>query len=1246
MASASSSIAQLSTPVHSHPLLAEETPSRGRRTRLVPREPETPSVDTVNAASAHHYFTLRERLDVDAQAGSRHVHATWDGSVRAYAKPDRAHTTTGTRDASATRQPLPTVWDHPPEHPPMFVVGSSKDHMALNNTARTIDGLPPGAASRILATQWHDYSDEAIQSAISAISVSESPASVSSHPYHTALRVLSSAVHNLTKVRREMEESLRAIQEKEHARRQRAHELMKELQHSDRDIARRVVQSLFTDDDEGMHKVERSQSHMSLTDTLSEAMGDAVIFPRFEEPRGPGAETPTASKITVTPPPGSLSTQISSPDELEAYAPSQDLDHGDASSIHSTGKLSQNAPSLGSTKSDRSAFGDWMGSWWAKPRPKHGRPPLPSLRGDEASESDLPFPQEPSEGVPPPSPSVSKHGRRKVSRSVFGTLGFSILNPASGSPGKRRRHLSVSDAPPPAQPSADAEVPKLPTTVSSPVTSTFTLPTPAAPSLTTELQHSGVPSREPSLYSTRAAGERLPQGSALRAIVNATRVMTSDSNSVLVESGFGTSPLIGSLAFELVKRAREEGVEIRAPSKEKRDRKYDREHEQITNPKATIVKSPGVDVTATLNRALSGSEDVPTVKAKLRNTTSFSIPGPGFASPLLGTFLQQQQRRPNAHADRSLRSSTNPADSSQPAQGNTAPSQPAVRKNASVPLESIFPATSKPPTEYLSRAYTPLTARDFRPSMVGPLALPPLPTHRADSEPLVDRFGFMYDVALYDLLLLVRARTCRCAAPACLTGVKIADRTEDEWSEDEADGDVIEIVKEPCSCTGEVDLPARPPSRASSRSALRQSSTASGAPTDGASISTSAGPGRPGAAIASASTEILAVAPDTPRHVCANVLRGLLGELTAIHDERQAAQRKDWDAFVRARRRSRSHAVAAASSAPSGSGGGGGGGSGSAKAGGVAALLGLDGPVAEDELAHSDGLIGIAQLGLSAGREERRELGRLVRGGVPLAYRAKVWLEASGALEMQEPGVFAELLALADSDGGGVVREIDKDVGRTMPLNMFFGGDGVGVQKLRRVLIAYSRRNPAVGYCQGMNLVASTLLLVHADEEAAFWVLSALVERILPDGFFSPTLLPSRACPLVLLDLVQDGMPKLAAHLAELGIDLPAICFSWFLSLFTDCLPVETLFRVWDVLLLDGLDVLFRIALGILKSHEAELLRCDSIPAVYVALESLPTRMWQPDKLLQLELDLRATIVQADIVKKREAHVAALRALS
>ena len=264
MASATSSTAQPAIPVNSHPLLADNIPSRGRRTRDASRQEhggDTHLADNVNNTRTPSYLTLKERLDAKAHTGSINGRANWDGSVRGYGKAtDRPHTT---RDTSSTRQPLPTTWDRPPS----FVVGSSKDNLSAGSMARTaelvaIDGLPTGAASRILSNPWHDYSDEAIQSAISSISVAESPASVSIHPYHTSLRVLSSAVHNLTKIRREMGESLLVIQEKERARKRRAEELMKELQASERDIARRVMQSLFTDDDEGMHNVERSQSQM------------------------------------------------------------------------------------------------------------------------------------------------------------------------------------------------------------------------------------------------------------------------------------------------------------------------------------------------------------------------------------------------------------------------------------------------------------------------------------------------------------------------------------------------------------------------------------------------------------------------------------------------------------------------------------------------------------------------------------------------------------------------------------------------------------------------------------------------------------------------------------------------------------------------------------------------------------------------------------------------------------------------
>jgi hypothetical protein len=177
-----------------------------------------------------------------------------------------------------------------------------------------------------------------------------------------------------------------------------------------------------------------------------------------------------------------------------------------------------------------------------------------------------------------------------------------------------------------------------------------------------------------------------------------------------------------------------------------------------------------------------------------------------------------------------------------------------------------------------------------------------------------------------------------------------------------------------------------------------------------------------------------------------NTVRKLLDQLNEIHEQHQKVHRKEWDNFVRHRSKAKtpkSHPASSSVSVASG-------------AGGAAAILGLGTACDDDELSHSEGLIGFAQLGLSANRDERREFDRLVRSGIPLAYRSKVWLECSGGLEMREPGVFRDFLAEAEGPGS-VVGEIEKDVGRTMPLNVFFGGDGAGVDKLRRVLIAYSR---------------------------------------------------------------------------------------------------------------------------------------------------------------------------------------------
>ncbi|TFK73323.1 TBC-domain-containing protein [Pluteus cervinus] len=1431
----------LKTPVQSHPLSPEEVPTtRSRRTRGNGPNDSTSEQKSATATSspANNYLTLKAQLEQGSTSSgtaspssataltaggtiSREttIHANWDGSVRGYGRSDRekpnkellgSSSSAGSRLGSTTS--LVGLWDpghlstSPTSQPPLFIVDGTKaktpslrpsrrhgrkgPDLFLSNEADYHGfSLSPSTTAELLSTKWHECSDEEIQSNISNVASTSSPADPPNHPYHTVLRVLSSALHNLSQARMELEESRRVLKEKEAARRSRAETLLTELQPSEREIAKKVIHSIFADDDEDTHQVRRQHSSRSLVESLTEAISEEVVLSRAPPE---DTQTPMASSTPIITPPAINTHAESHKSPTNAStSPSHDV-HADSQSIASAPSEHRDDPTIIGPRyrQDRPSIGDWMGTWWAKGKARNRVQSMSAATITQSTANgDINPPDEGGATIVPERQRRPSHQHRKSAKSVFGTLGISILNPIapgliatspSSSPKHEQQRSSASAegeqvpataVPPPSLLHAHINAPApsaaalsdvasiksydnsvsmpassaasiIASTLSSPLLPSFA-PLLAAPSLTTSLDPAN-----PTGKGSTIPEEPIPvmkQGATLRAIANATRVMTNDPASILADQGIETGPLIKKLALELIKNARDEGVTFREKQKEKKDRgdhhhghhghghghsnnyHHHSQHRQsvteggsgsgsgstdAVSPVATLSPTLGGEAAATLKHTLIAQRDATKrtknqVQTGVRSTSSnaFRTITSPFASPLFGSFVIPQPRKKSEAANSRVGGGSGlPHDSHNPSNaaggrpggghGAHSPQQgTTVRKPSSVPLESIIPAIAKPPTQYLSRTYTPLTSKDFRFS----IPLPPNSASRFTAvyhddkyhRPLTDRYGFIYDVSQYDVLLLVRARECGNTAPACLTGVKIADREEDNsWpddgvGEDDDDGDEgeegggggllkrgkeklnIEIVKGSCDCDGDGSPPppkelqrnsptgeeeslsskksvkSRSSSKSRKRSSVHTNLTASGVTTGGTSTTAPS--------FTTSATSILSVNSDTPRHVCANTIRKLLDQLTEIHDQHQKSQRKEWDAFVKLRSTNKAMMTTKSTLGVS-SGGGGVAGlaatTASNVAGGAAAILGLgrgsggfEGE--EDELAHSEGLIGFAQLGLSVNRDERREFDRLVRSGIPLVYRSKVWLECSGGLEMKEPGLFQDLLAMQDP-GTGVLEEIEKDVGRTMPLNVFFGGDGAGVVKLRRVLTAYSRRNPAVGYCQGMNLVTSTLLLVHADEEEAFWVLTAIVEKILPEDFFSPSLLPSRACPLVLLDYVQEFLPKLHTHMTELGVDLGAICFSWFLSLFTDCLPVETLFRVWDVFLVDGLDSLFRIALAILKSNEQELLRCESIPAVYVALENLPTRMWEPDKLLQLELDLRSTLLAADLLAKRTHHVTAL----
>lgn len=352
----------------------------------------------------------------------------------------------------------------------------------------------------------------------------------------------------------------------------------------------------------------------------------------------------------------------------------------------------------------------------------------------------------------------------------------------------------------------------------------------------------------------------------------------------------------------------------------------------------------------------------------------------------------------------------------------------------------------------------------------------------------------------------------------------------------------------------------------------------------------------------------------------------LLQQLSDVHDALQRDKTVRWNEFlrkVRAERRREGEAAAAAAVA-------------------AAEARFLKAPVMIPEAKLTDGeIIGVADLGVKGkvGRAKWNEFRNLVLGGIPVTSRPKIWSECSGAMSMRVPGYYEDLVSrAAENDDPTVVSQIEMDINRTLTDNIFFR-KGPGVHKLSEVLRAYARRNPEVGYCQGMNLITANLLLIMPSTEDTFWILTSIIEHILPAGYYDHSLMASRADQHVLRKYVTQVLPRLSQHLDHLSIELEALTFQWFLSVFTDCLSAEALFRVWDVVLCinDGSTFLFQVALALLKLNEQQLLQCDTPAAVYTYINhQMTNHAISIDGLIQASEGLRK-VVRPDEVKDRRA---------
>ncbi|XP_077504446.1 uncharacterized protein LOC144114520 isoform X2 [Amblyomma americanum] len=279
------------------------------------------------------------------------------------------------------------------------------------------------------------------------------------------------------------------------------------------------------------------------------------------------------------------------------------------------------------------------------------------------------------------------------------------------------------------------------------------------------------------------------------------------------------------------------------------------------------------------------------------------------------------------------------------------------------------------------------------------------------------------------------------------------------------------------------------------------------------------------------------------------------------------------------------------------------------------------------------------------------ELKSLVRQGVPAAFRSQVWkalytCRVADIMEDKGRNYYSNLCCQASESE--VVsqnkRQISLDLLRTLPNNVRFSSpDADGIRKLQEVLQAICLHNPSLGYCQGMNFLVGMCLLFMEPEDA-FWCLVGITERYFTAHYFDHSLVGAQADQEVLKTLLRDKLPRLHRHLAQLDIELCTVTLNWFLAIFFDSVPFETLLRIWDCFLLEGPKVLFRFSLAILKMHEEVLLTKQDTVSIMRQLKAIARLCYDVDTLIKVAFeDLEPFPRRQDIAAKQACFQKILR---
>ncbi|XP_050967491.1 TBC1 domain family member 1 isoform X2 [Labeo rohita] len=277
--------------------------------------------------------------------------------------------------------------------------------------------------------------------------------------------------------------------------------------------------------------------------------------------------------------------------------------------------------------------------------------------------------------------------------------------------------------------------------------------------------------------------------------------------------------------------------------------------------------------------------------------------------------------------------------------------------------------------------------------------------------------------------------------------------------------------------------------------------------------------------------------------------------------------------------------------------------------------------------------------GRSKVRFDTEEIHKAVGQGVPRQHRGEIWkfLSEQYLLRQEVPSTkppnndtpYKELLKQLTSQQHAILI----DLGRTFPTHPYFSAQlGAGQLSLYNLLKAYSLLDPEVGYCQGLSFVAGVLLL-HMSEEDAFHMLKFLMYDMGLRKQYRPDMIILQIQMYQLSRLLHDYHRELYSHLEQYEIGPSLYAAPWFLTAFASHFPLGFVARVFDMLFLQGSEVIFKVALSLLGSHKPLILQHDNLESIVEFIKTTLPNLG----LVQMEKTINQ-VSEMDISKQLQAY--------